>query len=89
MRLHYCYRALQADEYEMICTLSIDADLLKEPLGYKYVVYSARMAKDTDCYEKLHPFNLNDDPNRCLRIPSNIHHRAYGGMIFLSLHNSL
>ena len=66
---------------EMVCTLNIDAELLKRPLGYKYVVFSPKMTKHDDCYEKLHPFTLysTDDPDRCLWIPPQIHHRVYGG----------
>jgi hypothetical protein len=54
---------------EMVCTLTIDAELLKDPLEYKYVVYSPKVTKIDECYEKLHPFSTwsDGDPNRCLR----------------------
>lgn len=54
----------------MTCTLSIDADILKHPVAYKYVVYSPKR-KDDDCYEYLHGYSGN--PNRCLIIPQTIH----------------
>ena len=68
----------------MTCTLVIDAKLLeKNHLGYKYVVFSPRMAEANDCYEKLHPFvKWGDDPNRCLWIPPEIYDRVYGGRLF-------
>jgi hypothetical protein len=57
---------------EMECTLFINAELLKSPLGYKYVIYSPKATDEDDLFEKLHPFIVwRDDPNRCL-MPSEI-----------------
>ena len=52
----------------MECTLAIDAELLKSPLRYKYVIYSPKATKEDDHFEKLHPCVTfwKNDPNRCL-----------------------
>ena len=70
-------RAIGDGWYEMTCTLSIDADILKSPVPYKYVVYSPKKENEDDCYEYLHGYGW--DPNRCLRIPQNKLSKAYGG----------
>jgi hypothetical protein len=63
----------------MECTLVIDAKLLKAPLGYKYVIYSPKVTKEHEYYEKLHPFvKWNNDPNRCLFLSGE--DLAYGGI---------
>ena len=55
----------------MVCTLVIDGELLRNPLCYKYVIYSPKVTKENEYYEKLHPF-INvwrpDDPNRVLQL---------------------
>ena len=71
-------RAIDDGWYEMTCTLNIDADILKNPVPYKYVVYSPKMENKDDCYEYLHGYGWN--PNRCLRIPQNKFSKAYGGI---------
>ena len=57
---------------EMTCTLNIDANLISDIRGYKYVVYSPKMMYEDDCYEYLHTFSgkyyYYTDPNRCLKI---------------------
>ena len=56
--------------FEMICTLKIDANILNEIRGYKYVVYSPKMVQEDDCYEYLHSFVSDwsyQNPNRCLK----------------------
>ena len=61
--------------FEMVCTLRIDANLLKYPWGYKYVVYSPKMVEKDDCFEHLHSFvgRSHRNPNRCLKInPSDL-----------------
>ena len=53
----------------MTCTLNIDANILKSPKGYKYVVYSPKMVQEDDCFEYLHTYSgYYTDLNRCLRI---------------------
>ena len=56
----------------MTCTLTVAADLLNKSLGYKYVVYSPKMVKESDCFEFLHSFVGRAphfrNPNRCLWI---------------------
>ena len=71
---------------EMECTLSFDAELLKEPLGYKYVIYSPKVTKEDEYYEKLHPFIEllgPNDPNRCLWLSPQESCRFYGGTYVL------
>ena len=71
---NYCFpfRYLHDDLYEMTCTLQIDAQLLRESLAYKYVIFSPAAVTNDDCYEFLHfAANLKQpyydpDPNRCL-----------------------
>ena len=63
--------------YEMTCTLDIDAEILKHPVAYKYIVYSPKMEKEDDCYEYLHGYW--GIANRCLRIPQNKFSKVYGG----------
>ena len=54
---------------EMTCTLQIDANVLKKPLIYKYVIFSPKMVHKDDCYEFLHSFaGKGSDPNRVLCI---------------------
>lgn len=69
MSTWFC-RNLEDDVCEMKCTLAIDHEVLKAPLGYKYVIYSPKVTKCDDCYEKLHSLvdKRSDDPNRCLWI---------------------
>ena len=84
------YQANYCDEFflyrtkeelsEMVCTLVIDAELLKNPLVYKYVVFSPQVTAPDECYEKLHSFNY--DPNRCLWLSTEAYNKAYGGMQF-------
>ena len=59
---------------EMTCTLSIEAELLKELMEYKYVIFSPKMNKRDDGYEYLHSFAEHWDTNRCLHID-----KAIGG----------
>ena len=72
---------------EMVCTLVIDADILKTPMAYKYVVYSPKVTADDEYYEKLHSFvrSNNDDPNRCLWISPQEYESAYGGIYILCM----
>lgn len=58
------------DYHEMTCTLHIQEELLRNPLEYKYVIFSPRMTGKDDCYEFLHSFAgyLNRNYNRCLSI---------------------
>lgn len=75
------YRQLGEGVYEMTCTLIIDAEILKAPKAYKYVVYSPKMVKHDDCFEYLHSFagqsHNYGNPNRCLKI--NHADNTYGG----------
>lgn len=75
-------RNLEDDVCEMVCTLTIDYEVLKAPLGYKYVIYSPKVTKCDECYEKLHSLvnGRLDDPNRCLWMTSQERDRAYGGI---------
>ena len=77
-------RAIGDGWYEMTCTLSIDAEILKHPVAYKYVVYSPKMENKDDCYEYLHGYGGN--PNRCLRIPKSKLSKTYGGNCVFLLH---
>ena len=54
----------------MVCTLKIDASLLNDTYGYKYVVYSPKMVDEDDCFEYLHSFDgkYEQDHNRCLMV---------------------
>ena len=53
----------------MTCTLKIAMDILTTPMGYKYVIYSPKMANENDCFEYLHSFVPRyRNPNRCLII---------------------
>ena len=63
---------------EMTCTLQIDAAILKNPIPYKYVIYSPKMEHPDDCYEYFHAYSGN--PNRCLQIAPSKYQQAYGGM---------
>lgn len=66
----------QDDYCEMTCTLPIQAELLKKPLQYKYVIFSPRMKEKNDCYEFLYSFadGENKDLNRYLYIGDLHHH---------------
>ena len=68
----YFNREVDEGVFEMTCTLNLAADLLNNSLGYKYVVYSPRMVKKSDCFEFLHSFvgraPHRGNPNRCLKI---------------------
>jgi len=76
--MHHAYsRNIDEIWFEMTCTLNIDADNLKHPVAYKYIVCSPKMEKEDDCYEYLHGYDGN--PNRCMRIPQNKFPK-YGGM---------
>ena len=70
---------------EMVCTLNIDADLLRAPLAYKYVIYSPKVTKCNECYEKLHPlitsYMFHDDPNRCLWLTPQEMNSVRGGIV--------
>ena len=68
----------------MTCTLNIDAEILKHPVAYKYVVYSPKKENEDDCYEYLHGYGGN--PNRCLKIPQNKLSKVYGGKCMFLLH---
>ena len=74
----------------MKCTLTIDHEVLKSPLGYKYVIYSPKVTKCDECYEKLHSLVewKSDDPNRCLWIPPQEIDHAYGGKFRCACHKS-
>lgn len=54
----------------MTCTLKLQAELLKEPLAYKYVIFSPKMIGRDDCFEFLHSFAgiWARNFNRCLSI---------------------
>ena len=80
MYLFLIARELEDDLSEMICTLIIDADILKSPLAYKYVIFSPKMTKEHECFEFLHSFaGRYEDPNRCLWISEIDYPKAYGG----------
>ena len=81
MSIWFC-RNLEDDMCEMVCTLTIDFEVLKAPLGYKYVIYSPKVTKCDECYEKLHSLVnwRSDDPNRCLWMTPQERHHAYGGI---------
>lgn len=68
----------------MVCTLVIDGELLRNPLCYKYVIYSPKVTKENEYYEKLHPF-INpwypDDPNRVLQLSAEDYCFASEGML--------
>lgn len=74
----------------MTCTLTIDADFLKVPRAYKYVVYSPKMVEQDDCFEYLHSFagrtHEYRDPNRCLKI--NPSYNTYGGTYMLYVYRN-
>ena len=71
----------------MECTLVLDAELFKDPLVYKYVIYSPKVTKKSEYYEKLHPFIgwPVTDPNRCLVLSHEEQMCAYGGTYILHL----
>ena len=72
----------------MECTLAFDAELFKDPLVYKYVIYSPKVTKESEYYEKLHPFIISSpgtDPNRCLVLSREEQRCAYGGTYLLHL----
>ena len=79
MKPFFFCRALDGGWYEMTCTLNIDADILKDPVAYKYVVYSPKMENEDDCYEYLHGYG--GIVNRCLKIPPSKFAKAYGGKL--------
>ena len=86
MYLFLIARDLEDDLSEMICTLIIDADILKSPLAYKYVIFSPKMTKEHQCFEFLHSFAgrsyPHENPNRCLRISVSDRFEAYGGNVY-------
>ena len=64
----------------MTCQLRIDANILKQPVAYKYVIYSPKTRKDKDMqYEVIH-YSNPANPNRALCIPENMK-KSYGGKI--------
>ena len=71
---------------EIMCTLSIQAELLTKPLAYKYVVFAPKMKERDDCYEFLHSFSgyTYPDPNRCLHINQNKYKEGFEGKFFYS-----
>ena len=78
----YIYLRFQEDGYcEMTCAISFDAELLKKPIPYKYVIFSPKMKRKDDCYEFLHSFSerASHDPDRCLSITGTEHSKAIGG----------
>ena len=80
--MFYIYLRSQEDGYcEMTCAISFDAELLKKPIPYKYVIFSPKMKRKDDCYEFLHSFNerASDDLDRCLLITRIEHSKAIGG----------
>ena len=79
------YRCSDDDYCEMECTLFLDADMLQNPLVYKYVIYSPKVTKEDEYYEKLHPFITLPltDPNRCLSLSAQERECASGGMNFM------
>ena len=73
---------------EMTCTLSIQAELLKKPLVYKYVIFSPKMEHKDDCYEFLHLFAgyvVHSDPNRGLSIDGKKYNEALRGNLYVHL----
>ena len=64
----------------MVCTLQIDAEILRCPIPYKYVIHSPVMKNQDDCYERLHEYYW--DPNRCLQIAQGKYQQAYGGTCY-------
>ena len=62
----------------MVCTLQIDAAILKYPIPYKYVIHSPKMEHQDDCYEYLQGYSW--DPNRCLQVAVDKYKQACGGM---------
>ena len=81
--MDFFYRSDEHDYCEMVCTLLIDAELLKTPLKYKYVIYSHKVTKEDEYYEKLHPFidYWYEDPDRVLHLSSEEHCFAGEGML--------
>ena len=74
--------SLRDDDYqEMTCTLNIQAELLKNPLEYKYVIFSPKMTGKDDCYEFLHAFAgmWARNFNRCLSVDQKSLSLAVGG----------
>ena len=63
----------------MVCTLQIDAEILRYSIPYKYVIHSPVMENQDDCYEHLHGYRWN--PNRCLQIAKGKYQQAYGGTV--------
>ena len=75
----YC-REVEGGYYEMNCTLKISAEILKQPIPYKYVIHSPKTKQNRDdCYEYLHEHH-SMNPNRLLRIPKEKYQQAYGRM---------
>lgn len=90
----YPYRLHHENYHEMTCALSIQAELLKNPLEYKYVIFSPIMTGKDDFYEFLHSFAgvWAKDFNRCLSIDETKLFLAVGGnaeyvLIMLHVHN--
>lgn len=88
MRLFIFARSQDDGFCEMTCTLSIEAELLKGPVPYKYVIFSPKMIGEDDCYEFLHSFAgyIDPDPNRCLYIDRNKFAQARGGNVLYIMH---
>ena len=89
MGINMMYSIREVDEgvFEMTCTLNMAAELLNKPLGYKYVVYSPKMVKKSDCFEYLHSFAgrapYDHNPNRCLQINPAL----WNSMFYHCMHN--
>jgi hypothetical protein len=80
---HFVEKRCNDEGYsEMECTLVLAAELFKDPLVYKYVIYSPKVTKESEYYEKLHPFIYwpGTDPNRCLVLSHEEQMCAYGGI---------
>lgn len=68
MFIFFNFRYLDEANFEMTCTLTIEATHLHVPLGYKYVVYSPRMGEEEDCFESLYYTDTEDNQMRCLKV---------------------
>lgn len=66
----------------MTCQLTIDADILRGPVPYKYVINSPKTKGDMNMsYELIHFPNAGyqPDPNRALCISGKKWEQCYGG----------
>lgn len=74
------YRDIKSGLAEITFQLTIDANILKKPVSYKYVIFSPKTKGDKDMpYELIPNAGYQRDPNRALCISNKKWEQCCGG----------